>query len=282
MPAAGAWTAGEPNLPRYCAEILPCGAARRATAVLETQATGDVFSMNKYLNCGTAALILLATLPAQAASERSYLDLRLIGTSDGGEFSQPDGQGGTLDAEVDTGLGWGLRGAWVFAPRWHLYGEWSTSNTTLDITRLDAGGARLATEESDFDLDRIALGVGYHWPLDENWSLYGRLTWDLIEYGDFDRFELEGFGQVVIDDEDDSGLGATFGAQWVTGRWEFDAWGRYTSVGELVQDGAGVEFDNDFGGGARAVYNFTESLSLGADYELQDIDTWSVVFRYRF
>jgi len=53
-------------------------------------------------------------------------------------------------------------------------------------------------------------------------------------------------------------------------------------VGELVQKDAGVEFDNDLGGGVRAVYNFTDSLSLGVDYELQDIDTWSVVFRYRF
>jgi len=26
----------------------------------------------------------------------------------------------------------------------------------------------------------------------------------------------------------------------------------------------------------------TNSLSLGADYELLAIDTWSVVFRYRF
>lgn len=238
--------------------------------------------MHKHLNRGAAALFLLAALPAHAATERSYLDVRLLGTSGGGAFSAPDGTGGTLESDVDTGLGWGLRGAWAFAPRWHLYGEWGTSNTTLDVTRLDAGGATLATEESDFDLDRISVGVGYSWPLDDGWSVYGRLTWDLVEYGDFDEFELDGFGTVVIDDEDDSGLGATIGAQWVSGAWEFDAWGRYTSVGELAQDGVGVKFDNDFGGGARAVYNFTDSLSLGADYELQDIDTWSIVFRYRF
>jgi hypothetical protein len=238
--------------------------------------------MHKHLIRGTAALLFLAALPTHAATERSYIDVRLLGTSGGGAFSEPDGQGGTLGAEVDTGLGWGLRGAWAFAPRWHLYGEWGTSNTTLDVTRRDAGGATLATEESDFDLDRISLGVGYSWPMGDNWSIYGRLTWDLVEYGDFDEFELDGFGTVAIDDEDDSGVGATIGAQWVTGDWEFDAWGRYTSVGELVQGGAGVEFDNDFGGGVRAVYNFTDSLSLGADYELQDIDTWSIVFRYRF
>ena len=238
--------------------------------------------MNKSLNCGAAALLILAALPVQAATERSYFDLRLLGTSGGGDFSEPDGTGGTLGAEVDTGLGWGIRGAWVFAPRWHLYAEWSTSNTTLDVTRRDAGGARLATEESDFDLERIWLGVGYSWPMGNDWSIYGRLTYDLVEYGDFDRFELEGFGTVALDDEDDSGVGATLGAQWVTGDWEFDLWARYTSVGELVQDGAGVEFDNDLGGGVRAVYNLTDSLSLGGDYELQDIDTWSVVFRYRF
>ena len=238
--------------------------------------------MNKPLTCTAAALLLLAALPAQAATERSYLDLRLLGTSGGGGFRAPDGAGGTLAAKVDTGLGWGVRGAWVFAPRWHLYAEWSTSNTTLDVTRRDAGGATLATEESDFDLDRIALGIGYSWPMGNDWSIYGRLTWDLVEYGDFDRFELAGFGTVAIDDEDDSGVGATLGAQWVTGDWEFDLWARYTSVGELVEKGAGVEFDNDLGGGVRAVYNFTDSLSLGVDYELQAIDTWSVVFRYRF
>gem|GEM_PF-6245690 len=25
-----------------------------------------------------------------------------------------------------------------------------------------------------------------------DWSIYARLTWDLVEYGDFDRFELGG------------------------------------------------------------------------------------------
>ena len=171
--------------------------------------------MNKPLTCTAAALLLLAALPAQAATERSYLDLRLLGTSGGGGFRAPDGAGGTLAAKVDTGLGWGVRGAWVFAPRWHLYAEWSTSNTTLDVTLRDAGGATLATEESDFDLDRIALGIGYSWPMGNDWSIYGRLTWDLVEYGDFDRFELDGFGTVAIDDADDNGVGATLGAQWV-------------------------------------------------------------------
>ena len=238
--------------------------------------------MNTPLTRTVAALLFLAALPTQAETERSYIDLRFLGTSGGGALSEPDNTGGTLGAEVDTGLGWGIRGAWVFARRWHLYAEWSTSNTSLDVTRRDAGGATMATEESDFDLERVWLGVGYSWPIDNGWSIYGRLTWDLIEYGDFDQFELDGFGTVAIDDEDDSSVGATFGAQWVTDNWEFDLWGRYTSVGELVEKGAGVEFDNDFGGGVRAVYNFTDSLSLGADYELQDIDTWSVVFRYRF
>jgi len=238
--------------------------------------------MRNHLNRGLAALLFLLALPAPAATERSYLDVRLLGTSGGGTFSETDGQGNVLESEVDTGLGWGIRGAWVVAPRWHLYGEWGTSNTSLDVTGRDAGGATPASVESDFDLDRVSLGAGYHWATANNSSIYARLTWDLVEFGDFDEFELDGFGTVVIDDKDDSGVGATVGAQWVTGQWELDAWGRYTSVGELVRKGDALEFDNDFGGGARVVYNFTDSLSLGADYELQDIDTWSVVFRYRF
>lgn len=238
--------------------------------------------MIKFLTRGAAALLIFATLQAQADVTRSHLDVRLLGTSGGGAFSEPDGQGGTLDAEVDTGLGWGLRGVWAFAGRWHGYGEWGTSNTTLEATRRSAGGATLATEASDFDLERISLGAGYSWQAGGNWSLFGRLTWDFVEYGDFDEFELAGFGPVVIDDRDGSGIGVTLGAQWATGRWEFDVWGRYSSVGKLVRDGDGVKFDNDFGGGVRGMYNFTDSFSLGADYELREIDTWSVVFRYRF
>lgn len=245
--------------------------------------------MNMHVKPALATLLLWGSiLPlAQAAEPPSFVDLRLLGTSGGGAVSTdvvtaPPGAGGSIVGEVDDGLGWGLRGGLTFASRWQAYAEWGTSNTSLKVTLRDTEGTRLATEDSDFDLERIAVGLGYHHPLSDNWSVFGRLTWDLVEYGDFDEFDLEGFGRVILPDQDDSGVGATLGARWSRDRWDLELWTRYTSVGELVTDERGSRFDNDLGGGARVVYQFTDSLGIGADYELNDIDTWSVVFRYRF
>ena len=224
----------------------------------------------------------LTSLPGHAADDRSFLDLRLLGTMDGGGFREDGGDAGSLSGSVDDGLGWGLRGAWEFAPRWHLYGEWGVSNTSLEVKLRDGAGATLQSKDSDFDMTRASFGVGYSWPVGQDWDIYGRVTWDYIEYGDFDDLNLEGLDRVSIGDEDDSGVGATFGARWYGGAWELEGWGRYTQVGELTQDGNDVEFDNDFGGGARAVYHFGDSWSAGADYELADIDTWSAFVRYRF
>ncbi len=229
-----------------------------------------------------AALLALAPLVAAADEPFSFIDLRVLGTVDGGGFTDDLGPDGTLSGSVDDGLGWGLRGAWEFAPRWHLYGEWGVSNATLKADLRDAEGAPSASEETDFDMTRYALGVGYSWPVGRDWQVYGRVTYDYIEYGDFDEFDLGSLGTISIDDEDDSGVGATAGARWFGERWELDGWLRYTSVGELAQDGDGVKFDNDLGGGVRALFHFTDSWSLGADYELADIDTWSAFLRYSF
>jgi hypothetical protein len=229
-----------------------------------------------------ATTLCVATAPGHAAEGRSYLDLRLLGTMDGGGFREDAGQDGSISASVDDGLGWGIRGAWEFAPRWHVYGDWGVSNTSLKVRLRDGSGAVVESRDSDFDMTRASLGFGYSWPVGQDWDIYGRVTWDYVEYGDFDTIDLTGLGRVSIDDEDDSGVGATVGARWYGGAWELEAWGRYTQVGELTQDGDGVEFDNDFGGGARAVYHFGENWSAGADYELADIDTWSAFVRYRF
>ncbi|MEJ2522788.1 MAG: outer membrane beta-barrel protein [Gammaproteobacteria bacterium] len=227
-----------------------------------------------------AALLALAPLGAAADEPFSFIDLRLVGTADGGGFTEDLGPDGSLAGRVDDGLGWGLRGAWEFAPRWHLYGEWGVSNTTLKAELREPGGSRLASGESDFDMTRYALGVGYAWPVGQDWQVYGRVTYDFIEYGDFDAFELDGLGTVNLDDEDDSGVGATAGARWFGERWELDGWLRYTSVGELAQDGDSVGFDNDLGGGVRGLFHVTDRWSLGADYELADIDTWSAFVRF--
>lgn len=231
----------------------------------------------------TALLVLISALPAaQADSSRSDLDLRLAGTSGGGAIASLDGAPGLLKGEVEDGLGWGVRGRLVFAERWHLYGEWSTSNTSLRVTPTEAPGNSSAGVDSDFDLDRISIGLGYQQPINDEWSWFGRLTWDLMEFGDFDQVVLAESGPVTPVDLDDSGLGATVGVRWDKHDWALSAWARYTAVGEVVADERGNRFDNDLGGGLQLVYQFTDSLGLGVDYELNDIDTWSVIFRYRF
>ena len=238
--------------------------------------------MSITLTRGLAVAALgLTSLAAHAAGRDTYLDLRLLGTVDGGGLRQ-DSTEGQVAASVDDGLGWGLRGAWEFAPRWHLYGEWGVSNASLDVSVRVGSGNTIASNDADFDMTRASLGLGYAWPAGDDWEIYGRVTWDYIEYGDFDAVDLAGIGRVEIGDEDDNGVGATFGARWFSNAWELEAWGRYTQVGELADDGGSAEFDNDFGGGARAVYHFGQNWSAGADYEFADIDTWSAFVRYRF
>jgi hypothetical protein len=240
---------------------------------------GEYLFMLKYFAVGTTTFLLLMSIGAHAQPAQDFLDLRVAGTAGGGNFKSVSQPGSPLNAIIEDGLGWGLRGAWTFADNWQIYGEWGTSNT---VVSLNPQPGTITAAESDFDLDRISIGVGYHWPLNGSWSAYSRLTWDWADYGDFDEFDIAGHGRVIINDIKDSGIGATIGVRRSVAHWELESWGRFRSTSKLTQNTGRPGFDSGLGAGLRVVYHLNDSYSLGADYEISAVKTWSVLFRYRF
>jgi hypothetical protein len=152
----------------------------------------------------------------------------------------------------------------------HLFGEYSQAGQDLEFdTDLDDG-----LIEGDFDLIRWRVGVGVHSPVDEMISVYGRVSWDSIE---FDGLATNG---VILGDRDD-GFGAEVGAIVAPiPQVHLQGYVRYTSVGEI--DALGQSYDDDYLFGAEARWFLTENFALQAGYEYGEITTWNAGVRFAF
>ena len=212
----------------------------------------------------------------------SYIDLRLSGGFGSGDLNQPLSPTTNALIDVEDGLGWGLRGAWQLAPGWRAYGDWSTLNTGIDVSAVDATNSTSELLESDFDLDRISLGVEHLRALSPALTVYARISWDFIDYGDFDSFDVGNFNDVQIPDSDDNGAGFSVGGLWTTGQWHLEAWLRHSEASHITSKNNTIQAERGLGAGLRSTYDFSDSWSLGEDYEGTDVDSWSVFLRYRF
>jgi hypothetical protein len=107
---------------------------------------------------------------------------------------------GTFSLETDNGDGFHIGGAWEVWENLHLFGEYSQASQDLVLT-LTIGGETESVKD-DFDVIRYRVGLGYAYPVSDEMSLYGRVSYDYLEF-DFD-----------VDSVDDSGVGAEVGLVW--------------------------------------------------------------------
>lgn len=217
------------------------------------------------------AIPLLLFAAATQAGEISYNYVEADYISADLDFSERVTDTG-VDARLSTGDDDGFRigGAWNIYGNWHVFGDYSNADQDVDASG-NVGGVDLSAS-GDFEITRWRAGVGYAWPVNDRWSLYGRVSYDAIEFEDFSFAGAD----VQIDDTDDDGLGAEAGARWlVADPFELQGWVRYTSVGDVDVDNDDA-FDEDLLVGLGARWNINERFGVQAGYETGEIDTWNI------
>lgn len=150
----------------------------------------------------------------------------------------------------------------------HLFGEYEAVSQGA-IASFEEAGDPFSLREN-FDIVRWRAGVGYAFPTTEMLSVYGRLSWDRIEF-DFADFN----------DKDD-GLGAEVGAlAAITPHVQLQGYVRYTEVGDwdFEEDNS---FSSDVLAGVAARWFVTDIFAVQAGYEFGEISTWNVGLRVGF
>ena len=151
-----------------------------------------------------------------------------------------------IDGVDDEAFGFGLTGAYEFAPQFYALAEIATAEADFP------GGG-------DLELDSYALGAGYYIPIDEATDVYGELA--LL------RVEVDVPGA----DDDENGWSLEAGVRrWLVEKVEVDA-----SLAWVDLD------DSDIAIGLGGQYYFNDQFSVGASFELaDDTDTISLDLRY--
>lgn len=223
------------------------------------------------------ALGLFAAGPVAAEISYTYVELDYVDID-------VDISESVVDTDVDARLstdndgGFRLGGSWQFYDNWHVFGEFSNGENDISIDGTVLGVP--ASLSGEFDITRWRLGVGYGFPVNEDLSVYGRFSYDYIEFDEFDISGLDDDGDL---DTDDNGLGVEGGVRWMAAApFEVQGYVRYTSVGEVDVESED-EFDDDFlfGVGAR-YYFFDNRLGVQAGYEVGEINTWNIGGRWQF
>ena len=227
---------------------------------------------------GSSALALMAALgiPAAAGAQDldfNYVELNYVNVDvDYSESLTEDGD--TFSLETDSGSGFHVGGAWQVWEDLHLFGEYSRSSQDVALAAV-IDGEELAGE-GDFDVVRYRLGIGYAFELTDAMRAYGRVSFDSIEFADF---EVDGEN---LGDLDDDGFGAELGLLWAaTPKVHLQAQARYTSVGE-INEGNGSGFDADLLFGVAARWHYSERMAVQAGYEAGEISTWNAGVRFAF
>lgn len=181
------------------------------------------------------------------------------------------GNGDPLELETDAGGGGFIGGAWQFGENMHLFGEYASISQDLEVSD------GIETVSGDFDVTRWRVGVGYAHPFSSKIALYGRLSFDNLEFNDV---QVAGFNLDV--DADESGVGSEVGMIWAASpAIQVQGHVRYTSVGEVATQGSDA-FDSDILVGLNARWNFRPNIALATGYEFGKITTLNVGIRFSF
>lgn len=155
--------------------------------------------------------------------------------------------------ETDFDLGGGeiegdgltLSASWALNDEWHVYGSYGTAD-------LDFG----------LDLDSLAIGAGYRYPLQDDVDLYGRVLYISTDV------DVPGPG-----DADEDGLGVQVRIRYrVSNEFEVEGGVQHVDV-----------FDSDTSLQAMARYHFTDTFSAGIGLTFAgDTDSFGINARYSF
>ena len=166
----------------------------------------------------------------------------------------------SISIESDDDISYDAAGAWqpwmgssnTFLSGLHLFAAIGSTENDLEVS-VTTGGVTTSVDGS-VDIFRARAGVGYGYDLNEQWNLYGRVTWDYVELDDLN------LGGTTADDVDDDGVGFEAGARWlIDDRFELQAYGRYTDVGGLDDDG---DADDDALFGAAGRWYFADRWAV--------------------
>jgi len=181
------------------------------------------------------------------------------------------GTEGPFELETDAGGGGFIGGAWQFAENLHVFGEYALAGQDLEVSD------GMDTVSGDFDVVRWRIGVGYAYPFSSTTALYGRLSYDSLEFKDA---QVAGFNLDV--DADETGVGGEVGMVWAaTPTIQLQGHVRYTSVGGVATEGSD-SFESDTLVGLNGRWHFRPNIALVTGYEYGKITTWNVGVRYTF
>lgn len=118
----------------------------------------------------------------------------------------------------------------------------------------------------ELDVSQLSLGAGYSLHVTDTTDVYGQITYENLELG--------ASGAGGSDSEDENGFGAEIGVRsMLTEKFELGAKIGYLDVAD--------ESETTFG--ASAYYYVTDSLAVGATYEMwEDVDFMGLNLRYAF
>jgi len=160
----------------------------------------------------------------------------LAAMAEGMSYSYVEADYVDIDADGASGDGFGLRGSVGFLDNLFAFADYTDSS-------VDA-----------FDLQTIAVGVGGHYPLGENFDATGR-----IGYTELDVDTAFGSGS-------DDGYLLSFGLRGQISQFELEGNVIYTDYSDLGDD---TEFE------VAGRWNFTEMFSAGLGYRSgDDVDTF--------
>jgi opacity protein-like surface antigen len=218
------------------------------------------------------AVAMALGLPVAASAQGlnfNYLEANYVNVDVDISESFTD-EDGTFSLSTDSDYGFHVGGAWEVWENLHLFGEYSKASQDLELTGTIDGVT--GSFKDDFDVIRYRFGLGYAYPVSGEMSLYGRVSYDYLEF-DFD-----------VDSVDDDGFGAEVGLLWAAmPQFHVQPYVRYTSVGEVdTSEDSSDSFDSDVLVGVGARYFFTENFALQGAYEYGEIRTWSVGVRFAF
>ncbi|MGB5208892.1 MAG: hypothetical protein WBN31_05185 [Gammaproteobacteria bacterium] len=224
----------------------------------------------------TLALASLLAGPASAEISFSYAEANYINVDTNLAGRITDTAANT-DVRLGTSddSGFEVGGAWEFYRNVHVFGEYSKAKNDVGITGTVLGVPLNAS--GDFDVIRWRAGLGYAYPINEVLTAYGQVSYDYIE---FDNFDLsDGDGSL---NTDDSGAGVEGGLRFAPFEpSELYAYVRYSSVGDFeVDSNSGFSDDILYGFGGR--FFVTDRIGLQIGYEVGQIDTLNVGARFTF
>lgn len=226
----------------------------------------------------SSALALMATLAVSSAAAAKELDFNYI---EGNyvdidvDYSQSFAEGGdSISLKTDSGSGFQVGAAWEVWENWHVFADYAGASQDIALDAVLDGEA--FSGSGDFDVIRYRIGVGYGFDMSDSMVAYARVSFDSIEFQDF---EVDGED---LGDIDDDGFGVELGMLWaVTPQLHLQGQLRYTSVGEL-DDEEGSSFDGDMLYGISGRWHLSDTFALQAGYEAGEISTWHAGVRFAF